>query len=154
MRSSRVLVMVASIVALHAQQDPPTASRDPFVGTWRANVAKSTPRLNKTEASYERVIARQGDELLFSSSGGSSKAKVRDFRLKCDGRFYPLPTGPVLRCAYLSANRVNGETRDPDGRLLYWTREVSDDGQQMIISEFKDDRRTKLRSRLVLDRVN
>jgi hypothetical protein len=153
MRAFRVLVTAGTIAILHSQQSPPKPDLDPFVGTWRANAARSKPKLDKTQASYERVIAREGDELLFSSIGGPSRARARAFRLKCDDRFYPLPTGPVLRCTYASPNRVNGETHDPTGDLLYWTREVSADGKQMTISEYKDSHRVKVRSVMVLDRV-
>lgn len=138
---------------LHSQQNPPTPDQDPFVGTWRANAAQSRPKLDKTQASYERVITREGDELIFSSTGGPSKARVRAYRLKCDDRFYSLPTDPVLRCMYASPNRVDGETRDPTGDYHYWTREVSVDRKQMTISEYKDSRRVKVRSVMVLDRI-
>ena len=124
---------------LHAQQSPPAPDQDPFVGTWRANAAQSKPKLNKTEASYERVIAREGDALVFSSTGGAFEAaNARSYRLKCDGRIYPLPRGPLSRCAYASPNRVDGETGDPTGKRHYWTREVSPDGKQMTISAYTD----------------
>ena len=138
---------------LHSQQNPPTPDQDPFVGTWRANATQSRPKLDKQQASYERVITREGDELLFSSAGGPSKAKVRAYRLKCDDQFYSLPAGPILRCTYGSPNRVDGETRDPTGDHRYWTREVSANGKQMTISEYKDSRRVKVRSVMVLDRI-
>jgi len=116
-----VIVLIIGIRGLHAQQRPPAPDKDPFVGTWRANAAQSKPKLDKAQATYERVIVRQGDELLFSSTGGPSKAKVRDFQLKCDGRFYPLPAGPVMNCSYISTARVDGETRDPSGERHCWT---------------------------------
>jgi hypothetical protein len=43
---------------------------------------------------------------------------------------------------------------DKNGERHYWTREVSPDGKQMMISEYKDSRRTKVRSVMVLDRIN
>ena len=150
---SCIPTFVVAIASLRAQQSPPPPDQDPFVGTWRANAAESKPRLDKKQASYVRVIAREGDELLFSSTGGPSKATARDFRLRCDGKFYQLPTGPVLKCIYIAPTRVDGETRDPNGELMYWTREVSSDGTRMTISDFKDRRRTKTRSVMVLDRV-
>ena len=153
MRAFRDLVVAGTVALSHAQQSLPMPDQDPFVGTWRANAAQSKPKLNKTEASYERVITRQGDELLFSSTGGPSKAKARAYRLRCDGRFYPLPTGPALRCTYASPNRVDGQTDDPTGAHHYWTREVSPDGKQMTISAYKDSRRVKVRSVMVLDRI-
>ena len=151
----RALPVAAAVtIALsYAQQNPPPPDLDPFVGTWRANAAQSKPKLDRTEASYERVIARQGDDLLFSSTGGRSKEKARTYRLRCDGGFYPLPTGPVLRCTYISPNRVDGRTDDPTGEHDYWTREVSPDGKQMMISDYRDSHRLKVRSVMVLDRI-
>jgi len=130
MRAFHLLVWAGAIVVLHSQPSPPKPDQDPFVGSWRANADQSKPKLDKTEASYERVIARAGDELVFSSTGGPSKAKARAYHLRCDDRFYPLPTGPTLRCTYASAYRVDGETDDPTGEHHYWTREVSPDGNK------------------------
>jgi hypothetical protein len=109
--------------------------------------------LSKKEASYERSISREGDDLVFASSGGVSKAATRQFRIRCDGLFHPVPTGPVLSCVYAMPNRVDGETKDPNQSKLFWSREVSSDGQEMTISEYKDKARSKLRSIMVLDRV-
>lgn len=153
MRALLVVAAAVTIALSYAQRNPPTPDQDPFVGTWRANAAQSKPKLDRTAASYERVIARQGEELLFSSTGGPSKAKDRAYRLRCDGGFHPLPTGPVLSCMYISSNRVDGQTDDPTGEHHYWTREVSPDGKQMMIFEYQDRRRVKVRSVMVLDRI-
>lgn len=153
MKALLVLIGAGAVALSHGQPSPPVADQDPFVGTWRANAAQSKPKLNKVEATYERVIAREGDELLFSITGGAPKAKARAFRLRCDDRFYQLPTGPALRCIYESPNRVVGETRNPTGKRQYWSREVTPDGKQMVISEFTNSRRTKVRSVGVLDRI-
>jgi hypothetical protein len=115
----------------------------PFVGQWKANATKSRPRLSKKEASYERTISREGDYLVFASSGGVSKAAIRQFKIRCDSLLHPLPTGPVLSCGYTAPNRVDGETKDPNQSNLFWTREVSPDGQEMTISEYKDKARSK-----------
>jgi hypothetical protein len=48
---------------------------------------------------------------------------------------------------------VEGQTDDPNGEHHYWSREVSPDGKQMTISEYKDSRRVKVRSVMVLDRI-
>jgi hypothetical protein len=139
---------------LRAQQATlPPPEKDPFVGQWKANATKSRPRLSKKEASYERTISREGDYLVFASSGGVSKAAIRQFKILCDGLFHPLPTGPVLSCGYSAPNRVDGETKDPNHSNLFWTREISPDGQEMTISEYKDKARSKLRLVMVLDRV-
>jgi hypothetical protein len=140
-------------VAQEAKTLPPPPDQDPFVGEWKANSEESRPKLSRAERSYVRTIRRAGEEVLFSSVGGASKAKVRNFRLKCDGAFYPLPTGPVLSCRWVDTNRVEGETRDPNGKKNYWMREVSPDGQRMTVTGYKNQSRTKIDSVMVLERV-
>jgi len=131
----------------------PPPDQDPFVGQWRANATQSQPKLNKTEASYERTVRRDGDDLIFASSGGASKAAIRDFRIRCDDAFHRLPAGSLVSCRYVEARRVEGETKEPNGEHSFWTREVSANGQEMRIAEYKDRARIKLRSVWVLDRV-
>ena len=96
---------------------------------------------------------RQRGELLFSSTAGLSEVKEQSFRLRCDGRFYRLPTGSLLRCVCASPNQVDGQTDESTGERFYWTREVSPDGRQMTISEYHDAHRAKVRSVMVLDRI-
>jgi hypothetical protein len=110
------------VLAQDSKSVPPPADHDLFVGVWQANGDKSRPKLNKVERSYTRTIRRTGEEIVFSSAGGASKAKIREYRIRCDGAFYPLPTGPVLSCRWLSSNSIEGETRDPNGRRLFWAR--------------------------------
>jgi hypothetical protein len=131
----------------------PPADRDPFVGVWKADGERSRPKLSKTELSYVRTITRIGEDIVLSSTGGVSKAKIREYRARCDGAFYRLPTGPLLSCTWVGQTRVEGETREPNLRNPFWTREVTSDGQTMTITEFRDKARTKQSRVLVLDRV-
>ena len=153
-RNSALVLGISTVVlAQESNAIPPPADRDPFVGVWQANGDKSRPKLNKVERSYTRTISRIGEDLVFSSAGGASKAKIREYRIRCDGAFYPLPAGPVLSCRWLNSSSVEGETREPNGRKLYWSREVTPDGQMMTITGFKDKARTKVVSIMILDRV-
>ena len=149
--------MLACISIVAIAQDSislqPSADRDPVVGVWQANGEESRPKLDKVQRSYIRTISRIGADIIFSSAGGASKAKIRDFRLRCDGAFYPLPTGPVLACRWLNSNSVEGETRYPNGKKRYWVREVTSDGRVMTVTSFKDKARSKISSVMILDRV-
>jgi hypothetical protein len=148
------LILLALLPLIRAQQNAiPPPDKDPFVGEWRANATKSQPNLNKVEASYSRTVRREGGDLIFASSGGASKAVVRDFRIRCDGGFHPLPVGSVVSCLYVAPSRVEGETKDPNGEHSFWAREVSLDGSELRILQYKDKARIKLRSVWVLDRV-
>jgi hypothetical protein len=99
-----------------------------------------------------RVIARDGEALVFSSQEGASKPKKWTYRISCDGQFHQVPSG-VLSCKYTRADLVEGEARNFDAKPSYWTREVSADGAEMRISTYKDAKRTTLKSIFVLDRV-
>ena len=149
------MVMLATMPPLvRAQQNAiPPPDKDLFVGEWRANATKSQPKLNKVEASYERTVRREGDDLIFASSGGASKAAIRDFRIRCDDAFHSLPVGSLVSCRYVAPGRVEGETKDPNGEHSFWAREVSSDGSEMRILQYKDKARIKVRSVWVLDRV-
>ena len=110
-----------------------------------------------------RLVLQHGLHLTHSRAGkilpsatqeafgmGRIKAPEEVKGLRCDDRSYPFPTGPVLRCT-LPPSRVDGQTDNPDGERHYWTREVSPDRKQMTISEYKDRRRVKVRSVMLLD---
>jgi len=171
-RSRRLwLATIALSGTLLRGQKPsiPPADNDPFVGQWKANVIKSKPRLGKHDGSYETIIKREGDYVVYSSSqwfeeyaGFSSKVLKWQYKLLCDGRSRSSPIRPTrptnvyTSCAYVAPNRVEGETEGWNLNLgtTFWTREVSPDGQETIIFNYEDKKRTRLRSVQVLDRVN
>jgi len=126
---------------------PPPPDHDPFVGKWEAATkAKRKPL-------YTRTIARAGDMLISTSSGGGHGTFVQEHRYRCDGSFYPLLTGDKISCTHTALNRVEGETRTPNGARQYWVREVSSDGRQMTITSYRNKDRKKIASVEVLNRV-
>ena len=98
-------------------------------------------------------LDREGDDLIFTSTGGASKPAVRDFRIRCDGGFHRLPVGSLVSCKYVAPGRVEGESKDPNAEHSFWAREVSSDGSELRILQYKDKARMKLRSVWVLDRL-
>jgi hypothetical protein len=137
----------------------PEPGKDPFVGTWKANPEKSRPKLDKVRASYERTISRDGDDLVFSSrvkKAHSAGFSENHYRIRCDGLPHQVQCGETsctTSCTYVAANLVKGETVSPGGNVSYWTREISQDGQEMTISAYTDKARTKLVSVQQVDRV-
>jgi len=131
---------------------PPAPDQDPFVGTWRANREKSYPRLDRKDADDVFTVARQGDDLIWSSYNGHTR-RQRDYSIRCDGKFHLTPTGPLVSCEYTSPDTTVGVTREPTGKLDCWTRHVSADRQEMTITSFKDELRTKVKAVWVFDRV-
>jgi hypothetical protein len=134
----------------------PPPNRDPFVGSWQVNATKSRPK--PKDASYVRTIARDGDELVFTTRSPQVPGGVHEnhYRILCDGLPHRVPCGQcscITSCIYKAENLVEGETESTDGKL-YWTREVSADYQEMTILGYKDKAKTKLKATWVLDRTN
>lgn len=164
-RSRRLWIagLAASGTLLSGQQSSiPPPDKDPFIGQWKASATKSKPRLGKDEESYETTITREGDYLVYSSSqalsahsGLPSKVQKWQYKLLCDGRSHSLPTHVFTSCVYAASNRIEGETQtwDPNQSTVFWTHEVSADGQEMLTFNYEDKKRTRLRSIQVLDRI-
>ena len=137
----------------------PEPDKDPFVGTWKANAEKSRPKLDKANASYVRTMTRDGDEIVLSSrieKEHSAGVSENHYRIRCDGLPQRVQCGRAsctTSCTYKADNRVEGETAGHDGKTSYWTREVSRDGQEMMILGYKDKARTKLETVQVNDRL-
>jgi len=152
------LIVLATILlrSLAMAQEPapivPPPEKDPFVGVWRENPVKSKPKPRDRDATYVRTITRDGQDLVFDSSRGKSKPHVNHYRIRCDGTFHKVPFG-LLSCKYITSNLVEGETRPKSGEVGYWTREVSADGQEMKISEYKDPQKSTITALYILDRV-
>ena len=164
-RSGRfwIAALAVSGTVLRGQQiSIPPPDKDPFVGQWKTSPTKSRPQLGKEGGSYETAIKREGDYLVYSSSqrlaahsGLPSKVQKWQYKLLCDGRSHSLPTHVFTSCVYVAPDRVEGETdtRDPNQSTIFWTREVSADGQETAFFNYEDRKRTRLRSVQVLDRV-
>ena len=174
-----LLITLRSPSFTQASPHLPEPDKDPFVGTWKANADKSRPKHDKVDASYVRTISRDGDDRIISSrmkrpgppplikGKNYSEFFERHYRIRCDGLPHPVPCGVgscTTSCTYKGANRVEGETRiecpkgencriKADRQTQYWTDEVSADGQEMTISIYEDNARTRLESIQVLDHV-
>lgn len=154
--SLQILILLARSSNAAPQETsilPPPADKDPFVGRWLANAEKSKPKLSRKEASYERRIDRSGDSVTISSTGGAGGPKSRGYQILCNGTFQLIRDSTLLSCSWLTPNRVEGETKFQTGKHLYWAREVSADGKQLTIWEYRNKTRGSARSFEVLDRI-
>jgi hypothetical protein len=59
-----------------------------------------------------------------------------------------------MACLYISLNVVHGENFFSDGQVEYWGADVSPDGQQLTLTDYKDKARTKVKATIALDRLN
>lgn len=155
------ILLITSPTRLFTQAVPflPEPDKDPFVGTWKANADKSWPKLNEIEASYVRVISRNGDDLVISSrikERNSAGFSENHYTIRCDGLPHRVQCGGsfcTTSCTYKTANSTQGETVSADNKTLYWAREVSPDGRELRIYAYGDKARKKLKSLEVADRV-
>ncbi|HEV2352490.1 MAG TPA: hypothetical protein VG028_21860 [Terriglobia bacterium] len=158
-----LLVSSASAQRPNALQSAP--DKDPFVGTWMPNLEKSRPKPRIKEKSYPTTITREGDDLVVASAYESWSDRIPyKYKIHCDGRSHRISFG-TLSCRYAASNTIEGETilwpsLSPGAPMIplsgkpdYWTREVSDDGQEMAIFYFRDGARKKLASAFFWTRV-
>ncbi len=181
MRTAIVPFMLWMILSLplsaQTSLSMPEPDKDPFVGTWKANPEKSKPKLDKVAASYVVTISREADDRVISSrmKKGAAPPLIKGknysqfwekhYRIRCDGLPHSVPSGALsstMSCIYKTSSRVEGETHAecPKGELcqgetdMFWTQEVSSDGQLMTVWLYTDRARTKLKSTEVRDRMN
>src|SRR5215468_10818756 len=117
-----LLIAIVCALSVHTQaQTPaiPEPDKDPFVGTWKENHHLSKPKPSKRAGTYTRVIVREGDEIVFSSTLGSPRKKSQQYRMRCDGAQHPAAYGS-LSCLYTGPNTIDGETRLPNGKTQFW----------------------------------
>jgi hypothetical protein len=157
---SLLLLVLTSGSLAQVVTNLPAPDKDPFVGTWQANANKSRPKLDIADASYVRRIARDRDEVVFSSRidnrSVGRKVSENHYRIRCDGLPHRVQCGELsctTSCTYKAENVVEGETESPDGNRSSWTQEVSADRKEMRILYYKDKAKTKLKTTWVLDRV-
>jgi hypothetical protein len=135
-------VLLAEVAAQIATPPPPQS--DPFVGTWQEKQGQNVVHV--------RTIERNGDELVFSSRSEDLKPKEHNYRIRCDGALHPVPFGS-MSCEYAALNVVDGESRYKNNHIEYWRREVSADGQEMLISGYTDSGRAMKNGSNVLRRL-
>ena len=128
----------------------PPPDKDIFIGTWKANRDQSVPALSDKAATYVREMARDGRDLILSSS--EKKHGRRKFRIRCDGVLHRIPPGS-MSCLYKAPNSMEGETISTGRKPEYWKRELSSDGNVMTITAYRNPERTEIISTWILDRV-
>jgi hypothetical protein len=74
-------------------------SKDPFIGTWKLNLAKSSSvgpdgALVRPTRPATRVVAVEGDGYRMATSDDANPAAARSYFFRSDGKEYPDPHGP------------------------------------------------------------
>jgi hypothetical protein len=132
---------------------------DPFLGTWKLNLAKS--RFLSDESMQELTItwAAQGDKLRVSGAGTSADGRPIRYSYDpiYDGKDYP-PAG-VWNWDAVSNNQVDENTREDrykkNGKMIRVERRtVSPDGKTLTYAIEADTAKGRAKGLLVFDRVN
>jgi hypothetical protein len=132
---------------------------DPFLGTWKLNLAKS--RFLSDESMKELTItwAANGDRLRVSGSGASAEGRPVRYSYDpiYDGKDYP-PTG-AWNWDSVSNNQVDENTREDrykkNGKVIRVERRtVSPDGKTLTYTIDADTQKGSAKGVLVFERVN
>ena len=101
-RPTIIATAILSIVIIHAPRilGQSASTKDPMLGTWRLNLAKSLnlPGPDGTSAhptkGAMRVISVEGDGFKMTTYDEGAADKARSYFFKPDGKDYPDPHGP------------------------------------------------------------
>ena len=100
-------VLVLALAALAMAAD------DPFVGTWKLNVAKSKYGLRQPQKNEILKIDAQQNGLKYVADGVDAEGKAIHFEFspKYDGKFYPV-TGTVAAGSDMALRKIDANTRE------------------------------------------
>jgi hypothetical protein len=158
---SLLLIALTSQSLAQALPSLPEPAKDLFVGTWKANADKSRPVHNDYDVQHKSYVvdvvtySRDGDNLVASYRKRSHEYHDR---MRCDGKLHQTELSEAscwISCKYLAPNHIEGSYFFSDGtnNINYWTRELSSDGQEMTLWDYKDKARKKLKGFVVRERV-
>jgi hypothetical protein len=123
-----ILVLALSTVALAA---------DPFVGTWKLNVAKSKSSFPPSKSTTVKIEAQDnGLKIVSDSVNAEGKPIHAETAFKYDGKDYPYTQTGVPPDVTVVAKRINANTRETTlhfgGKEVFTSHDVvSKDGKTM-----------------------
>ena len=120
--------------------------RDPFVGTWKLNVEKSVFDPNHRPRAATMVVELDSEGYYTQTAEGinekGEKCTERPMRFIPDGKEYPIPEFPGLKCVAVrpDPNSMTTEARREDGSVVGGgTTVVSPDGKSKTVTNFGYD---------------
>ena len=152
-RSLTVLTALA-VVATAAQSQ----AKDPSIGTWVLNVAKSSGAAATKPKSGTRTYAASGDKLSLAAEvvGADGKTTKTSFTAAADGKDYAYTgdaNADMIAIKRIDANTVEATLKKGGKVVSTATRAVSKDGKTLTISvESKDAKGAPVKSVSVWDK--
>jgi hypothetical protein len=137
----RTLVLVGAVALSLVASGVLLAQGNPFVGTWKLNVAKSKVTGMQLPKSETRTAVAQGDSetVTYEGIAASGSPISWSYTSSIDGKDVPISGGQPLGADTLAVKRVDANTRTATlkkgGKTLYTTRMVaSKDGKVITIT--------------------
>ncbi len=152
-RSLSVVAAVALVAtAAHAQ------AKDPVIGTWTLNLAKSTGAAASMPKSGTRTYTAAGDKIAMVAelTGADGKVAKTEFTVAADGKDYAYKGDPnydMISIKRLDANSVESTLKKGGKVVSTATRAVSKDGKTMTITlQGKDAKGAPVKSVTIWDK--
>ncbi len=139
MRAVSRVAIVAAIVVVFSAVQAFAQAKDPVVGTWVLNVAKSKFVPGPAPKSETRTYAIVGSEIKASSKGveADGKASASEWTVVYDEKERPVtgdPDADMLSLKRVDANTTTFTEKRAGKVVLTGTRAVSKDGKTMTIT--------------------
>ena len=135
--------------------------QDPFVGTWKLNVEKSEFDAQHRPRAGTMVIQLDDNGFYLQTAEGvnekGEKVSERPARFVPDGKEYPIPDFPGLKCIATrpEPNTITVEARRQDGSVVGGgTTVLSVDGKSKTVTNFGYDTQLRqFKQKTVWDRI-
>jgi len=143
----RFLFALSFLILTSVAAAPLWAQGNPFVGTWKLNVAKSKFEPGPAPKSQTRTVAAQGDgaKYSFEGVGGDGTAYSYSFTVNYDGKDYPItgtgmPGGAdTIAIKRVGTNKAEATLKKGGKEIGKSEAEVSKDG---LVSTVKSKGKT------------
>jgi hypothetical protein len=130
----RVLFVLSLLVLASS---PLFAQENPFLGTWKLNLAKSKFEPGPAPKSLMRTVVTQGDETKYTFDGVAADGKpiLYSFTVKYDGKDYPITgTGMIagadtIAIRLIGTNQAEATQKKGGKEVAKGKAEVSKDGK-------------------------
>ena len=129
------LTLAAFALGAFAQQ----AAKNPEIGTWKLNVAKSKYSPGPAPKSNTITMEAAGDAVKYTAKGENAEGKptMQEYTAKYDGKDVPVTGSPVTDM--VAIKRIDSHTVErvnkKDGKVMTTTRRVySKDGKTLTVT--------------------
>lgn len=139
MRSLAYASLVITLVVVAMSRSASAQGADPFMGTWRMNVGKSTfsPGPAPKSGSVTFAAAGTGFKVVVSGVGMKDEKVQWEYTGNYDGKDYPLkgnPDGDMISVRRVNARTVETTIKRAGKPTVINTRTVSADGKMLTVT--------------------